>query len=167
LAKRLIAAIVCVDASVSRARTPCAWCLLSQTSCTHNTCVLRVASTCTSTCSSTCVCEHECPSMSAMLSCQVFHPLARRHAHTKCVHTFRTSTRSGRCQTFVLHVWPSCHSTWPALKFKISARTCARNFLDRPVHPLPMAQARSSLTHARPSNSAAAARYVDEKEPVC
>jgi hypothetical protein len=144
-------------------------CSLKRPAHTTRVCCALHASTRTSKCSSTCVCKHECPSMSAMLSCQVFHPLARRHAHTKCVHTFRTSTRSGRCQTFVLIVlvWPSCHSMWRALKFKISARTCARSFLDRPVHPLPMAQARGSLTHARPSNSAAAARYVDEKEPVC
>jgi hypothetical protein len=168
----LIAASVCIDTSVSLARTPCAWCLLSQTSCTHKSTrvdpnVLCVASTCTSTCSSTCASMSAPPCLQFCQAKSFTHWPADMHIHN-AFHTFRTSTRSGRCQTFVLHVWPSSPLMWPRRSNSKSPHAlAARKILHRPVHPLPMAQARGSSTHARPSNSAAVARYVDEKEPVC
>jgi hypothetical protein len=175
LAMRLIAASVCVETNVSRARTPCAWCLLSQTSCTHNTrgsqCVVRCVhlhvhmqlNLCKAASMSAPPCLQYCQAM------RFTHRPADMHIHNAFTHSEHQRAIGGVKRLCCICGHPR-HSMWPALaqiQNHAPHALRARNFLDRPVHPLPMAQARGSLTHARPSNSAAAARYVDEKEPVC
>jgi hypothetical protein len=83
------------------------------------------------------LCKHECPSLSAILPSQVFHPLASRHAHTQCV----SHIPNINALWAVSNVCAACVAILAthvaaALKFKITTRTCCTQDSSPPRSPL-------------------------------